>query len=116
MSSPTCASSSRASARARSAPVASSAAPSARGALGAAAAASYATVAGGDGDGVRGDGVVPLAAAHLEGATRQLTLTGAFHSINEPGTARPTAAWYGAEAEVDRWLGPLVDILVEAEG
>lgn len=55
----------------------------------------------GEGD-VPGDGIVPLNSAHLDGAT-QLTLD-CFHSIAEPGTARPTDEWYAAEPVIDQWL------------
>ena len=57
---------------------------------------------GGDGA-ATGDGVIPVACAHLEGAT-QLTLDDVLHSINEAGTALPTERWYGSEAVIDRWL------------
>jgi len=55
----------------------------------------------GEGD-VQGDGIVPLSSAHLDGAT-QLTLD-CFHSLAEPGTARPTDEWYAAEPVIDQWL------------
>ena len=59
------------------------------------------------GDGTAaGDGVIPVAVAHLEGA-RQLTLENVLHSINEAGTTLPTDRWYGSEAVVDRWLAEL---------
>ena len=59
------------------------------------------------GDGtVAGDGVIPVAVAHLDGA-RQLTLENVLHSINEAGTTLPTDRWYGSEAVVDRWLAEL---------
>jgi hypothetical protein len=64
---------------------------------------SYSMVCG-DGDGALGDGVVPLASAHLEGANAQVTLR-CFHSINQAGTTLPTDDWYGAEGVVDQWLG-----------
>jgi hypothetical protein len=51
-----------------------------------------------------GDGVVPLCAGHLEGAT-QLTLPGVFHSINAP------AAWYGSEPVIDQWHDPMLKAL-----
>lgn len=55
------------------------------------------------GDGaVPGDGIVPLASAHLDGAV-QITLS-CFHSIAEPGTTRPTDDWYAAEPVIDDWL------------
>lgn len=54
------------------------------------------------GDGATtGDGVVPLCAGHLEGAT-QLTLPGVLHSINAP------AAWYGSEPVIDQWHDPML--------
>jgi hypothetical protein len=56
---------------------------------------------------VPGDGVVPSCSAHLDGALLQLTLESAVHSINEPGTAQPTARWYGSEAVIDQWLVPV---------
>ena len=46
---------------------------------------------------VVGDGVVPLEAAHLEGA-KQISLRDVFHSINAP------KAWYGSEEVIDSWL------------
>lgn len=46
---------------------------------------------------VVGDGIVPLASAHLEGAT-QITLPNAKHSIGTP------AEWYGADEVIDEWL------------
>ena len=58
------------------------------------------------GDGAAGDGVIPVAVAHLDGA-RQLTLENVLHSINEAGTTLPTDRWYGSEAVVDRWLAEL---------
>jgi pimeloyl-ACP methyl ester carboxylesterase len=62
----------------------------------------------GEGD-VAGDGIVPLSAAHLEGAS-QLTLD-CFHSIAKPGTAMPTADWYGAEPVIDEWLAEVAAAL-----
>jgi len=44
-----------------------------------------------------GDGVVPLEAAHLEGAL-QLTLPGCFHSVTFP------TSWYGSPQFLDVWL------------
>lgn len=46
---------------------------------------------------VIGDGVVPVEAAHLEGA-KQISLKDVFHSINAP------KAWYGSEEVIDLWL------------
>ena len=60
------------------------------------------------------DHVVPLAAAHLPGAAACVTLD-CLHSVNVAGTKRPSAQWYGAEKQIDGWLVPLVDVLVEAE-
>jgi pimeloyl-ACP methyl ester carboxylesterase len=57
----------------------------------------------GAGEGVAGDGIIPVRCAHLEGA-EQITLEGVTHSINEPGTTLPTDRWYGSEDVVDRWL------------
>ena len=54
---------------------------------------------------VAGDGIVPLCAAHLDGAA-QLTLD-CVHSINEPGSAQPIDRWYGAEPYIDSWLRPV---------
>ncbi len=49
------------------------------------------------GDGfVWGDGVVPLSAAHLSGATN-ITLNDVFHS------PRPNQRWYGSETVVNEW-------------
>ncbi|MCS7293199.1 MAG: alpha/beta fold hydrolase [Gloeomargarita sp. SKYBB_i_bin120] len=53
----------------------------------------------GQGD-VWGDGITPVAAAHLEGAMN-LTLTGVWHSPRSPGP------WYGAPDVLPQWL-PLV--------
>ena len=55
----------------------------------------------GEGQGVAGDGFVPIEAAFLDGATT-LTLN-CFHS---GGSADPWPLddWYGAEANVDAWL------------
>eukprot|EP00614_Pseudopedinella_elastica_P029200 CAMPEP_0172632430 /NCGR_PEP_ID=MMETSP1068-20121228/184317_1 /TAXON_ID=35684 /ORGANISM="Pseudopedinella elastica, Strain CCMP716" /LENGTH=599 /DNA_ID=CAMNT_0013443829 /DNA_START=97 /DNA_END=1896 /DNA_ORIENTATION=+ len=69
----------------------------------------------GEGQGVKGDGVVPVCAAHLgprspDAAVKssvQLTLPGVLHSINEAGTTEPTDRWYGAEPAMDAWM-PLV--------
>lgn len=52
---------------------------------------------------VVGDGVVPLEAAHLEGA-KQVNLQNVFHSINAP------KAWYGSEEVIDSWLGEVEGI------
>lgn len=60
---------------------------------------------------VAGDGVVPTCSAHLEGAALQLTLEGAVHSINEPGSVQPTARWYGSEGIMDQWLIPAEEAL-----
>jgi len=62
---------------------------------------SYEVVCG-DGE-ATGDGVVPLVAAHLDGA-EQLTLKGCLHSINIAGTTRPTDRSYMCESFVDEWL------------
>jgi len=62
------------------------------------------------GDGaVAGDSIVPLSSAHLDGAT-QITLD-CFHSIAEPGTAKPTDNWYAAEPIIDQWLGAVANEL-----
>ena len=62
----------------------------------------------GQGAGVKGDGFVPISAAFLDGAT-QLTLD-CYHS---GGSADPWAKddWYGAEANVDAWLGAVKERL-----
>lgn len=60
------------------------------------------TVVCGDGAAV-GDGIVPLVAAHLDGA-EQLTLKGCVHSINVLGTTTPTDRSYLCEAFIDDWL------------
>jgi len=57
---------------------------------------------------VGGDGVVPLEWSLLEGS-RQLSLDGVFHSINEAGTTLPTDRWYGAEAIIDQWLPTVLE-------
>lgn len=51
-----------------------------------------------------GDGVVPLQAAHLDGAT-QLLLNGVFHSINEPDN------WYGSLNVIDQWHEDMMRLL-----
>ena len=43
-------------------------------------------------------------------AHTQVTLD-CFHSIAKPGTAEPTADWYGAEGVVDAWLGEVATAL-----
>lgn len=110
-----------------------------RGTAARAAAAAYAQVAGGDGHGVAGDGVVPLSAATLPGA-ENVVLDGVFHAPrrsspsssggrgeeegkgkgNAPEEERatraataPTARWFGEEAVVDSWLEALVRVLEE---
>jgi len=62
----------------------------------------YQAIAG-ECDGISGDGVIPISAAHLQGA-EQITLDGVLHSINEAGTTLPTERWYGSEKVVDQWL------------
>lgn len=52
-------------------------------------------ITGGDGF-VWGDGIVPISAAHLDGAT-SLTLDQVFHS------PRPNHLWYGSKAVVKEW-------------
>ena len=64
---------------------------------------SYQAVCG-DGTTV-GDGVVPICAAHLDGAL-QLTLEGVFHSINVPDQ------WYGSDKVLDRWHEPVLQQLL----
>ena len=59
---------------------------------------------------VAGDGVVPLASAHLDSADAQLTLD-CYHSIHEAGTTRPTDDWYGSERRIDEWLGTVAEAL-----
>jgi len=51
-----------------------------------------------------GDGVVPLQAAHLDGAT-QLLLKGVYHSINEPNN------WYGSLNVIDEWNENMLRLL-----
>lgn len=70
---------------------------------------SYAVVAGGDGDGVVGDAVVPNSAAlALEGA-ETVVLDGVWHSMSSVGTFNAPAAypWYGSDEVVDAWLAKL---------
>lgn len=57
---------------------------------------------------VEGDGVVPLEWSLLEGS-RQLSLDGVVHSINEAGTTLPTDRWYGAEEIIDQWLPTVLE-------
>ncbi len=69
----------------------------------------------GAGDGVAGDGVVPLASALLAGA-RHVVVDGARHSVSRLGSfeeAPPegAGAWYGSEEVVDLWLGELAAAL-----
>ncbi|MCS6959345.1 MAG: lipase [Pseudanabaenaceae cyanobacterium SKYGB_i_bin29] len=47
-----------------------------------------------------GDGITPVAAAHLAGATN-IVIPGASHSPKRP-------PWYGTEAVIDRWLPHLL--------
>ena len=56
----------------------------------------------GKGQGVAGDGFVPIESAFLDGAT-QLTLD----CLHSGGSADPWPKddWYGAEKNVDKWLG-----------
>eukprot|EP00401_Gymnodinium_catenatum_P008418 CAMPEP_0117563756 /NCGR_PEP_ID=MMETSP0784-20121206/55665_1 /TAXON_ID=39447 /ORGANISM="" /LENGTH=295 /DNA_ID=CAMNT_0005361425 /DNA_START=22 /DNA_END=910 /DNA_ORIENTATION=+ len=56
---------------------------------------------------VAGDGIVPVAGAHLDGAT-QITLPGVRHSVGTP------AVWYGAEGVIDQWL-PQVSACLERQ-
>jgi len=63
--------------------------------------ASYKSVCG-RGD-VSGDGVVPLDAGHLPGAT-QITLCDVYHSVTYPSN------WYGSDENLDGWH----DLLVRA--
>lgn len=70
------------------------------------AAGSYAVVAGGDGDGVEGDAVVPNSAALALKGAEMIVVDGCWHSMSTVGTfdqpsERP---WYGSEVVVDRWL------------
>ena len=51
-----------------------------------------------------GDGIVPLASAHLDGATK-LTLPGVYHSIDAPNNM-----WYGGEKVIDMWLPKVATI------
>ena len=78
-----------------------------------AAAVAYGAVLGGSGQGVAGDGTVPLEAAHWPGASLQLTLD-AMHSVVVPGTALSSTSWYGSERTVDLWLGPTLDLILDA--
>ena len=65
---------------------------------------------GGEGEGVVGDGVIPVSCAHLQGeGVEQITLEGVLHSINEAGTALPTERWYGSEKVLDRWWQPALE-------
>jgi hypothetical protein len=71
---------------------------------------------------VDGDGVVPVPAAHLEGAA-QLTLGGVYHSplgaaadtaeaaaeAARAAEGRPPRLWYGSRAVLPRWGGVLLD-------
>lgn len=55
-------------------------------------------ITGGDGL-VWGDGIVPVSAAHLLGATN-IILDNVFHS---PKPQQPTHLWYGSESIVEQW-------------
>ncbi len=52
---------------------------------------------------IEGDGIVPVAAALLDGA-RQLTLHGVGHGVLSG------SPWYGSEAAIDRWWPSAVDV------
>jgi hypothetical protein len=49
---------------------------------------------------VWGDGITPVAAAHLEGADN-IILNGAFHTPVGSSDARP---WYGTPEILDQWV------------
>lgn len=75
------------------------------------AAGSYAVVAGGDGNGVEGDAVVPNSAAlALEGA-ETVVIDGCWHSMSTVGTFDEASKfpWYGSDDVVDEWLTALCD-------
>lgn len=74
------------------------------------AAGSYVQVCG-EGEGVEGDAVVPVASAHLPGARVNLLLDGVWHSMSRLGTygEASVAPWYGSAEVVDWWLAELVD-------
>ena len=75
------------------------------------AAGSYAVVAGGNGDGVHGDAVVPNSAAlALEGA-ETIVIDGCWHSMSTVGTFDEPSRypWYGSDDVVDTWLRTLLD-------
>ena len=74
------------------------------------ASTSYQAVCG-TGNGITGDGVVPLEWTMLDGA-RKVELEGVLHSINEAGTTIPTDRWHGSDGVVDRWL----DVVLEEGG
>lgn len=57
-----------------------------------------------------GDGFIPLEAAMLDGAA-QVTLE-CYHS-GGGADPWPKDAWYGAEANVDAWLGAVADALAK---
>jgi hypothetical protein len=63
----------------------------------------------GTGDGVLGDGVVPIAAALLAGATRQLELEGVLHAPASAAASRGLLPWYGSGAVVDVWLAAALE-------
>lgn len=67
----------------------------------------YAGLLGDDGRTADGDGVIPIPAAHLDGAT-QLTLTGVIH-----GQAM-RAPWYGDNTVIDAWWPAAIDAWREA--
>lgn len=58
----------------------------------------YLAVTGESIDARKGDGVVPLDIALLDGA-KQITLKGVYHSIQAPDNA-----WYGGDSVIDMWL------------
>ena len=54
---------------------------------------------------VWGDGVVPVQAAHLDGAVN-LSLNGVYHSPVGANEERP---WYGSPSVLDEWVHYLLE-------
>uniref|UniRef100_A0A7S0RWZ9 Uncharacterized protein n=1 Tax=Chlamydomonas leiostraca TaxID=1034604 RepID=A0A7S0RWZ9_9CHLO len=71
----------------------------------------------GQGQGVRGDAVVPLDSAHLAGA-RQVVVPGVWHSVSRIGTFEEASdvVWYGSPEVVDTWLEHYVSQAYGASG
>jgi len=80
-----------------------------KGTIGKYSAGSYAVVAGGTGDGVEGDAVVPNSSALALDGAEKIIIDGCWHSMSTVGTFDQASRypWYGADDVVDQWLGVL---------